>query len=332
VNTKSLVLGLFGAGAALVLAGCEAQVGDGYRGEVLLSLQGSVVLNGQSAADQVPVLAFLRSSGFALLDAHVEGEFPSRFRMEIFEAPPESALLDPTTGTATGFLTVVPKDHPKEIPGVAASGLGSCNPDETICTNHLDICSTTGICMQRDLTCNQEECPVVGDTEIPPDELASGARFSGYGEAGDTHSLTVEVVCDAAQLCHRVFRKCGPPNAYTPLAEFGHQQTCDVVSESGDARIKLYESVLQSAVGYDIVYAPAAVATSVYGPIPAGYSLFRTVEPDSDQAWIDSLDCKFDRLLDATDTTTCPPGVHKELVSPDEELTLRLGYRNDPSH
>lgn len=328
MQNKSWLSSAF-AGGVLLLAGCQAEVGTDYRGEALLSLKGSVVLDDQSMADQVPVLAFYSQSGFALLDVHVEGEFPSRFNLEVFEPPPQAAMTDPETGTVSGFLTVVPKDHPSLVQAVSVGDYGMCSADGTACTEQLNLCIMGGgICLQRELSCASQECPVVGDVPIPPDQVTC----QGYAESGGTDLMTLDEQCNAAGQCDRLFRKCGLPNAYSSFAEFGRELSCEVVSESGDERVKafdsVYESALQSAVGYDVVYSARAQESSPYGPLRAGYSLFKTIEPDSDQAWMDSLLCR----CDTPQSTTCPPGVHKELVSPDEELTFRIGYRRGPAH
>lgn len=92
MQAKSLIGGLVGGAAALALcAGCESQVGEGYEGEAILTLEGSVELGEGEVADQVPVLAFSTPdfNAFLLVEARVEGEYPARFRMSVFEPPPE---------------------------------------------------------------------------------------------------------------------------------------------------------------------------------------------------------------------------------------------------
>jgi hypothetical protein len=316
-----------GAAALVACAGCEAQVGEGYRGEAILTLQGSVELGDGAAADLVPVLAFRTEAGYVLVDTHVEGEFPAHFRLSVFDPPPLAATkLE--LGVSPGILTVMPRNHPSELPLVGQFSVPTPQEDGTTAVKQ-DFCTASKeICWHRDLVCVARECPVVGETGSPisSDQVASVGR---EGMFGAEHSLVFDEECNAEHECHRVFRKCDLPPYWLDSFNFasGTMGTCQVRSESGDSRAKLYESVRRSAVGYFVMYAPEAVSSLemgpvAYGPVRAGYSVYRVVEPASDQDWIDSITCQ----RDTPESSDCPVGAHVELVSPDEQLKLKLGF------
>ena len=328
MQAKSWLGRLLGGLTALVLCGgCESQVGEEYRGEPILTLQGSVELEKGAASDQVPVLAFPATDGkgYLLVDSRVEGEYPAHFRLSVFDPPPKNVFTQPD-GTAIGFLTVVPKDHPSEVPEVVGVNKGALNDDGTA-TFERDVCTADDICLHRVLSCTMQQCPIIGETgkAISADEVT---KYGEAGEASREHLVEYEESCNAQRECHRVFRKCDLPTAYVPdllLAVPHSTATCDVTSESGDARIKTYEALLKSALGYSVIYANHALPDAPGGPLVAGYNVFKTVEPETDQAWIDSIVC----ALDMPTSKACPTGVHLEPVSAEEQLRLRIGYRND---
>ena len=331
MQMKSWFGGLAVGGAALALcAGCEAQVGEGYQGEAMLTLQGSVELGENPAPDQVPVLAFRSDNGFVVVDAHVAGQFPAHFQMSVFDPPPANARKN-ADGTVSGFLTVLPKDHPSEIPAVSGGGIGTDNADGSR-TEQLDMCTADQICRHEVYSCAaQQQCPVVGETgdAIVPSQVT---MHSSEGEGGDEHLMDFVEDCNADHECHRLFRECDLDSTYLPFllaADFGYTSSCTFVSATGDARVQTYEAVQKRATGYRIVYsqedrASWSDAYPLNGPLPAGYTLFREVEPPAEQ-WIASIDC----VRDSADPSGCPQGIHNELVGSDEQLTLRLGYGND---
>jgi hypothetical protein len=117
-------------------------------------------------------------------------------------------------GTVTGFLTVVPKDHPSEIPNVTGISNGTLNEDGTW-TFTRDVCTSDNICLQRVLSCTMVECPIVGETgsAIPAAEVT---LCGDVGVAGGEHWMEMAESCDAQQQCHRVFRKCDLVMTYAP--------------------------------------------------------------------------------------------------------------------
>jgi hypothetical protein len=164
--------------AAQFLAGCDSQAGTDYRGEPLLSINGSVVIENQNPPENlVPALAFInyetRSLDFA--EVEVAGEFPAQFTLDVFEPPPAGALFDsedpgdenePTF--AMGFITAVNADHPASVPGDEERGSSSsCGPSG--CTRVVDVCAPGEGCYHRVTHCdlNGDNCVVVEESGNP---------------------------------------------------------------------------------------------------------------------------------------------------------------------
>jgi len=110
-------------GWALSLAsGCDDQVAPGYFGQALLSVTGSCVIeNSHTQGELIPALAFDKSPVITIVDVPVQGTFPSKFRLEMYEAPPESTLHHPTRQeegeplVSIGHITAVTSDHPDKL-------------------------------------------------------------------------------------------------------------------------------------------------------------------------------------------------------------------------
>ena len=90
---------------AALAAGCDARTNSDYQGEVLATLQGEVRLEGSSPPPGDEVELFYRNYGGWFGDTGTEdflfvqrvsvtGEYPAAFQIELFEPPPEEALID----------------------------------------------------------------------------------------------------------------------------------------------------------------------------------------------------------------------------------------------
>ncbi len=118
--------GFFGCLLALTLAfGCESQVGKDYTGEPLLTLHGKVLLSDEEADQNLePRVMYLGVDGDAVLArGELSGDFPARFRFDLTEPPPESAIhalshrdYDYDGEIAEGWLVLVPPDFPSKLP------------------------------------------------------------------------------------------------------------------------------------------------------------------------------------------------------------------------
>lgn len=110
------------ASAWLMQTGCDAKAGDGYRGEPLLSFEGSVKLASTEVQGELePALAFVPSQGTVhILDVSVRGTFPANFTLDVLAPPPAGALTSAagfiltaprSEQIALGYITAVPAQH-----------------------------------------------------------------------------------------------------------------------------------------------------------------------------------------------------------------------------
>lgn len=119
VRMQTLALGL-----SCAVAGCDAQLSPDYLGESLLTVTGNVEIAETSTSGRlVPALGFLnRDAGhLTIMDVAVRGEFPSDFRLDVYERPPADAFFDATyehqgePRMAFGYITAVPVMHPGTV-------------------------------------------------------------------------------------------------------------------------------------------------------------------------------------------------------------------------
>jgi hypothetical protein len=76
--------------------GCDAQAGEQYGGEPLLTMTGSVkfALDVPNEQDLVPMIAFRSlDSGMYMINVEAEGQFPAEFTLNVYDTPPEEALV-----------------------------------------------------------------------------------------------------------------------------------------------------------------------------------------------------------------------------------------------
>jgi hypothetical protein len=88
----------------LILAGCDAQAGDGYRGEAMARLQGMVLLGGPLPAGPIDAALLWDTTWTAPTPIVVEKSFPARFKMAIYVPPPPEVV---TGGHAQGKLAAI---------------------------------------------------------------------------------------------------------------------------------------------------------------------------------------------------------------------------------
>lgn len=102
------------AALTLALAGaCSAQADSDYEGDLLASLEGQVTTSRSSATPDAEAMAiWLPSDDYDFLvptadRVDVEGSFPSAFRLDMTEPPPDEGSIDGSGDLALGFLTIV---------------------------------------------------------------------------------------------------------------------------------------------------------------------------------------------------------------------------------
>lgn len=108
----------------LASGGCDDQVEPGYYGESLLTVTGRVeIANSRTRGPLSPALGFRDElhATITIVDLPVLGTFPSDFRVELYEPPPEETLFHPTRQeegeplASIGYITAVTSDHPDKL-------------------------------------------------------------------------------------------------------------------------------------------------------------------------------------------------------------------------
>jgi hypothetical protein len=269
----------------LCAAGCDAQVGDEYRGEPLLSMQGTVVLSDpKEARNVVPAIAFSAGWDTVLVEPELQGQFPAQFRLDVTEPPPPETLtpFEPGNGNgsiALGRIVVVPSGHPERIPALLENVTNHLETDDgSEYTSILEKCTATGVCLTRTLACKREPCELLEATPPLEDDILT--RNGGWASAQCSHDacLVLHSYCAADDRCEHELRRCdlsdlGPFSSGSSTA--GEIERCDLVSESGDPSIEAFERLEEVAIGYYVFYLTEPNDLGDFGRIPAGYHLIR---------------------------------------------------------
>lgn len=178
---------------SLLVGGCDAQAANGYRGESLLTLVGTVEIpEPRAAGPLVPALMFPdQGSMFQLVDVSVKGEFPSDFRIDVYEPPPDSVLrpapfLD-EPAAAIGHITAVPQGHPGIIRFATQTvASASACADEGRCVSRAMWCADAGECYRETRTCPEPDSPdadctieAEGDPQL---KLPPWEAFAGFSQ------------------------------------------------------------------------------------------------------------------------------------------------------
>lgn len=117
--------------AVVVCSACDRQVDRNFQGDSLLRVTGSVAIPlGLEGRDLVPVLAFDANSpknehvcGYSenasrIVEVEAQGNFPSRFTIDVFDPPPDDAIIKrqkDSPAYAIGYIAAVPAKHPDAI-------------------------------------------------------------------------------------------------------------------------------------------------------------------------------------------------------------------------
>jgi len=166
-----------------MLAGCDAQTGEQYRGEPLFTMTGSVelALTVEDQEELIPALAFRGlNSDLYLMDADVEGQFPAEFTLNVYEPPPEAAMQvlgdyhAPQPRLAIGYVTAVTPETPAMFHySQNQAGSGSCWPDAE---TGLRVCEErTEWCTNDDSEC-YVEVKTCHDADNHPDDCTVEAE------------------------------------------------------------------------------------------------------------------------------------------------------------
>ncbi len=291
-------LGLFlASGIALSAAlGCDAQVGDDYTGETILSLRGNVQLRDvDTDMDVRPALVFFSLEGFQVVDGETTGEFPSRFRFDVSQPPPEAAYLpteprDHINGKlAIGYIAMLPAEHPSALATTSTDLV--CNDDYTMCNYVNTSCDDAGSCRTRTFECVQRACEPIGEVGEPLDLRDATTGSNEIWCSGDT-CYTIDSECSSEGNCYAAFHECERTMGDWIYAD-GTMDDCELVDESGDTGIVASDDLDAVAANYFVAYVSEDSPEADGGALKAGYNLFEILEPSRDE-WMAYQTCSLE--------------------------------------
>jgi len=333
--TRRLGASLTGGLSLLAFAsafGCEAQVNDEYTGEPLLSLQGNVLVSAEQAdSDLVPRVAFLEDGGadddtVVMIDGELSGEFPAKFRFDVTQPPPDTALYGPTpeigmnSRYAVGFLVLRPSDSESRITAYLKEPEPEeqCTDDGSQCTRVERKCDDADRCRERTLECAKHPCELIEQLGDPTLGLTTTGERSEYCDSESCYA--VQSACDDQGVnCRTDIYRCD----FAQYGEFetawdGVMTTCTVQSESGDPSLVDLDILRTVVVDYALIYATDDNPDSVYGSLKRGYNL---VTGGPTEAFLERERCRVAKLTAAVDeyneehgTELLPFGDDAELI------------------
>ncbi len=306
----------------LLATACDPQTGEEYLGEVLLEVQGRVLLRGQPQPDAAPMLVFDAGGQLSVVRGTVEGVFPSDFRLTFTEPPPPQAFED---GVAAGFLVFTADSQlpAAEQPDWRSDFERACGalPLGESCAFTQVVCPQSGPCRERDISCQARECELVesrgdasvltttrGDTE-PPELLISSRSCAGEA------CFSVGQACNPLDECYAELRRCEPVQwaleYYEPLtfSPTRPSLSCTVLAERGDAPVlELAALVTKSSNNYVFLYLSEDATLPSYlvddvdepGALRPGYNVLE-YSPLDGHALFDLSECAQDAAFRARD-------------------------------
>ncbi|HYQ27209.1 MAG TPA: hypothetical protein VER04_08315 [Polyangiaceae bacterium] len=304
--------------------GCEAEVGPEYVGDVTLELRGHVVVPPDDAQDLVPALVFQSSeidgSGVGhqladIIDGKLEGVFPSDFKLRVAGPPP----LPPGLDFNLGYVALVPREHPASLELPLNDGRLDPDSDEDSFTEHRQLCTGSGKCVERDYACVAQDCEII-DSVGSPEQLQGQATF---GESESVCSLgtcyTAEEMCSDDVSCYRRSLRCDVSAPRAELYDMSRVATCTKTAESGDPSVLELQDYARIVSNLFVVYSavdhPAGAEPFGLQDVKAGYHLVKFAQVDSDQSFIDYANCRHDARDAAVAAQNEAHGTHDSYYS-----------------
>jgi hypothetical protein len=292
-------------------------VGEDYTGEVLLSIEGSVVVEEGTDDQLLPALAFtvydpaegavsLDGVGFEVVDGITEGEYPSKFRFQVTAPPPQnvmwpSSLMDPSlSGSyASGFLVMLPPDHPQTFSSHSGMrALVGCDDEECLTVRREDeTCDRAGLCRTQTLRCATQECELVLALGDPAIVEQSVGGTSASRQIGDDY-VTYRSHCNAEFECYREVYRCdgrGLPSSLIDMDWKGSIEHCEVLEETRDPGFVDFWEV-STAEDYWVIFASDDHPEHPIAPLRRGYNLVEWVDDSTVEQWIDWKVCQDDAV------------------------------------
>jgi hypothetical protein len=276
---------------------CDAQVGDEYIGETILSLQGNVRLRDAEAdTNLLPALVFFGPGGAKVVGGETTGEFPSRFRFDVSRPPPSDAYLPAQPGEnvngkrAIGFIAMLPPNPPGTLANTSLES--ECNDDFTQCNSVRTSCDDNKICRVRTYECTKRPCELLSEVGEPVDPRDFGSVSSESSCFGDT-CYTISSECGLAGDCHVRFSQCEITSSADLVFSDGTIEHCDLIAESGDSSIVGLDDIKTVASNYYVIYATKDSPDAVPGPLKKGYNLVEILAPTAEE-WVTREVCELD--------------------------------------
>ena len=312
--------------------GCQAQVGEDYEGEPLLSLRGSVLLSEEQVdADLEPRLMYIGRDGEAVLSrGELSGDFPAKFRYDVTEPPPESAIHAVRSDygyagrMAEGWLVLVPPDYPTRLPYATQteSTIDSCDADGTVCVHTERKCTEDGRCRERKLECTHEPCTVVetwGEFDLGEDVMTETRMSPDCSESGCYY---VNELCDS-EGCYAVVNQCD----FFSASEWGETEvlfdgtmtatSCTVLSDGGSTAVTSIEDLQTFWTNHAIFYVTDDFTNHPAGPLEQGYNLM-VLRPTTE--WLEAVECEMKAAVESVTEYNQENGSSYTILSPEKPI------------
>ena len=304
------------APSLLALQACDAETGEAYEGEILLSVEGRVAAGPEVDAESVLALSFHTEEAWYLVDGTTTGQFPSQFRFQVTSPPPPEAFMQkehmqnpPDADIAQGFLVVVPSEHPPVIPILQGLPDDSGHQGEQTFSTEWNRCTLDGSrCIHDLMECTRYPCQVVsleGEPSVLASEFGMWTSVDESSMQGDYGFRHACVGNDQGEVsCARELALCElrPEGSYLGLgvSQVGDESTaCSLVERSGDAELitALANQGQWVAQNLRIIYASGSVPRDPEQPgslaLSEGYNLVLLPVPELEPQ-LESLNCLAD--------------------------------------
>jgi hypothetical protein len=338
-NTIGPALGI---AAAAALLGCDARVGEEYRGESLLRLQGKLVVeNPDAPSELVPALGFMHpelSDGavdVSVMEVDVSGEFPGNFTLDVMSPPPAAVMVTPAAEDLPdfthGFITAVTPEHPDTLHFPRLDGAGAFTVcDASGCTKTIEQCiAGTDECYRAVRQCepNGTTCQTLEESGDPNLLKSLYEHFAGISvhytllyfaddaPAGNGFLLEAQDARGAGLMASEVFRDQPVPAGYHLIRsrelneeEQAHLEVCDA------------DATAESFAKYNAAHGTA------HATLDDLAAEIKTVSDDANWS-AHALYQEFnDEYLRVMYATRCPIGrIYERIVATSEPIELIIG-------
>jgi hypothetical protein len=301
-----LAAGLLALPASFCGAACGSQASDDYQGEVLLTIEGQV--NVETSTDLELKLGFYTQYNTAVkvMDGHVSGEFPAKFRFEVTDPPPDGTLLDlegelgMQGSLAVGFLVLLPPNAPSTIPELDRSSSETCDEgdichiwDECPLTEEGDILNEN--CRNRKFSCSARACESYA-SDGDPELRESISLPSAYAECMFVpYCFSTSVFCSSPEDCYHEYYECdiGQVDRYDSFQYSDKMEPyiedCELVEETGGPLFAIPD-ITSAGAGYLIFYLTEDNPDSPLGNLKQGYNVIAIGDVTHEQ-WQTSTSC-----------------------------------------